>query len=138
MVVAFTIKEKKLFKGKPILPIGAAAFLFIFVVLSSQFGCAIGLVSGIATKAAIVLSIFSFTNCSGYSFMLIFSEIWEFITMVEIINTNDINTITDSIRKNPSFVCIYDGVIRRAPVSNVGTENGGSAGQAGFAYQVLV
>ena len=34
MVVALTIK-KKLFNGKPILPIGAAAFLFIFVVLSS-------------------------------------------------------------------------------------------------------
>ena len=32
MVAAFT---KKLFSGKPILPIGAAAFLFIFVVLSS-------------------------------------------------------------------------------------------------------
>ena len=44
---------------------------FIFVVLSS-FGCAIGLVFGIATKAAIVLSIFSFPNCSGYGFMLIF------------------------------------------------------------------
>ena len=27
--------KKKLFNGKPILPIGAAAFLFIFVVLSS-------------------------------------------------------------------------------------------------------
>ena len=35
MVVAFTIKEKKLFNSKPILPIGAAAFLFVFVVLSS-------------------------------------------------------------------------------------------------------
>ena len=34
MLVAFTIK-KKLFNGKLILPIGAAAFLFIFVVLSS-------------------------------------------------------------------------------------------------------
>ena len=33
MVVAFTIN--KLSIGKPILPIGAAAFLFIFVVLSS-------------------------------------------------------------------------------------------------------
>ena len=32
MVVAFTIK--KLFNGKPHLPIGAALFLFIFVVLS--------------------------------------------------------------------------------------------------------
>ena len=35
MVVAFIIKEKKLFNSKPILPISAAAFLFIFVVLSS-------------------------------------------------------------------------------------------------------
>ena len=34
MVIAFTIK-KNLFNGKPIFPIGAAAFLFIFVVLSS-------------------------------------------------------------------------------------------------------
>ena len=33
MVVAFTIK--KLFNGKPILPIGAAAFRLMFVVLSS-------------------------------------------------------------------------------------------------------
>ena len=33
-MVAFTI-IKKLFNGKPILPIGAAAFLSIFVVLSS-------------------------------------------------------------------------------------------------------
>ena len=52
MVVAFTIKEKTLFDGKPILPIGAAPFLFMFVVLSS-FGCTIGLVSGIAPKAAV-------------------------------------------------------------------------------------
>ena len=35
MMVAFTIKEKNLFNGKPILPIGAARFLFIFVTLSS-------------------------------------------------------------------------------------------------------
>ena len=34
IIIAFTI-EKKLFNGKPIFPIGAAAFLFIFVVLSS-------------------------------------------------------------------------------------------------------
>ena len=33
MMVNFTIK--KLFNGKPILPIGAALFLFIFIVLSS-------------------------------------------------------------------------------------------------------
>ena len=33
----------------------------------------IGRVSGIATKAAIVFSIFSFTNICGYGFMLIFS-----------------------------------------------------------------
>ena len=35
MVVAFTVAEKNLFNGKPILPIGAAAFLSIFVILSS-------------------------------------------------------------------------------------------------------
>ena len=35
LVVGFTVKGKKLFNGKPILPIGAVAFLFIFVVLSS-------------------------------------------------------------------------------------------------------
>ena len=34
MVVAFTIKEKTIY-GKPILSIGAAFFLFVFVVLSS-------------------------------------------------------------------------------------------------------
>ena len=34
IVVAFTIKQK-LFNDKPILPIGAAVFLFIFGVLSS-------------------------------------------------------------------------------------------------------
>ena len=33
MVVPFIIEEK-LFNGKPILPIGAAAFQFIFVVLT--------------------------------------------------------------------------------------------------------
>ena len=46
MGVAFTTKEKKLFNGKPILPIDDALFLFIFMVLSSYFGCAIGFVSG--------------------------------------------------------------------------------------------
>ena len=35
MVIALTIKKKKLFNGKLILPIGVASFLFIFVVLSS-------------------------------------------------------------------------------------------------------
>ena len=35
MVIAFTIKEKNLFNDKPIFPIGAAFFLFIFVILSS-------------------------------------------------------------------------------------------------------
>ena len=34
MVLAFTIKEKNLFNGKLIVPIGAAPFLFIFLVLS--------------------------------------------------------------------------------------------------------
>ena len=80
MMVVFAIKEKT--NGKPILPIGAAAFLFIFVVLSSKFICAIGLVSSIATKVAIVLSVFSFTNCYGYGFMLIFSKTWDFIIVM--------------------------------------------------------
>ena len=35
MMVALTIKEKNLFNGKLIFPIGASPFLFIFVVLSS-------------------------------------------------------------------------------------------------------
>ena len=35
MVVAFTIEEKNLSNGKLILPISAAPFLFVFVVLSS-------------------------------------------------------------------------------------------------------
>ena len=34
-----------------------------------------GLVPGIVVKAAIVLSIFSFTNCCGYGFMLIFFKL---------------------------------------------------------------
>ena len=55
--------KKKLFNGKPTLLCGAASFLFIFVLLSSYFGCAIGLVSGRATNAAIVLFVFSFANC---------------------------------------------------------------------------
>ena len=52
-----------------------AAFLFIFVVLSSKFGCAIGLVVGIATKAAIVLSKFCFTNYHGYGVISIFFKL---------------------------------------------------------------
>ena len=48
----------------PILRCGVAFFLFILVALGSKFGCAIALVSGLATKAAIVLSIFSFTKHS--------------------------------------------------------------------------
>ena len=43
--------RNKLFSGKLILQCGAAPFLFISVV-SSSFGYAICLVSGIATKAA--------------------------------------------------------------------------------------
>ena len=33
---------------------------------------------------------------------------------------------------------IYDAVTRKAPVSNVGIESVGLAGQAGYSYQVLV
>ena len=54
--VAFTIKEKHLFNGRPILAIGAAPFLSIVCFI---IWLPIGLVSGIATKAAIALSIFS-------------------------------------------------------------------------------
>ena len=49
--------KNKLFIGKPIFQWGAAAFLFVFVVLSSYFGCAICLISGIATKAGLALYI---------------------------------------------------------------------------------
>ena len=54
-------------------PLVLTLFLFIFEVLSSSFGCAIGFVSSIATKAAIVFSISTFPNCYGYGFILIFS-----------------------------------------------------------------
>ena len=49
--------------------------------------------------------------------------------MMQNIDTNDINTITGSI---------YDVIIRKDPVSNVGIESIGLAGQACFTYQVLV
>ena len=49
--------KKKLFIGRPIFRCGAAAFLFIFVVLSCWFSCSICLISGIATKVAIALYI---------------------------------------------------------------------------------
>ena len=61
MVVPFTIKEKLLI-GNPITRYGAASFLFTSVVLSSKIDSANGLVSGIATKTAIDLSKFRFTN----------------------------------------------------------------------------
>ena len=70
MVVAFIFIEAKLFSGKPIFRCGVVPFLLMLVVLSSSFGCAIGLVSGMATEAVIVLSIFSFINCCGYGFRL--------------------------------------------------------------------
>ena len=75
MKVSVTIKEKNYLMVNLFFvdAAGAAAFLFVFVVLSSQFGRAIGPVSGIATKATIVLFIFSLTNCYGYGFVLIFS-----------------------------------------------------------------
>ena len=58
IVVPFRIKQSYLMVSlfcDGVLPLSD----FQLVVLSSYFGCAIGLVSGIATKAAIVLSIFS-------------------------------------------------------------------------------
>ena len=49
MVVVFRKLQKKLFSGKPILRFCAAPFIFTFVVF---FDCAVYLVSGLATKAA--------------------------------------------------------------------------------------
>ena len=69
--------------------------LFIFVVLGSYFGFAVGLVSGTATKAAIAFSIFSFTNCYGYVYMLIFILNSKF--NCNAVESIDINTITGSI-----------------------------------------
>ena len=42
-----------------------------------------------------------------------------------------------SIRKTSLFYRISDDLTRRDPVSNVGIESVGSAGQAGFTYQVI-
>ena len=53
------------------------------MLLSSSLGYAIGLVFGIATKAAIVLSIFTFANCYGYGFMLIFLNLGFYYNDVE-------------------------------------------------------
>ena len=84
------------FDGKLILRCGAAPFVFVFVfVILSSFGCAIGLVSGRATKAAVafsklfailqqgqirpsyfqanVLSKISFTNCYSFGFIKYFN-----------------------------------------------------------------
>ena len=87
-------------------------------------------------------SCFRHSNKSGYCSLYIqfYKLLWlwfhvafflnsEFITMMYSIDINDIHTITGSI---------YDGITRRASVSNVGIESVCLAGQAGFTYQVLV
>ena len=59
IVVGFTIKEE-IYSMESLFcrfPIDICGIKFL--------GCAIGFVYGIATKAAIALSIFSFTNCYG-------------------------------------------------------------------------
>ena len=63
-----------LFNGrpKPILGCGASSFQIYICGIKFLIGFAINLVSGIATKAALVLPIVSFTNCCGNNFMLIF------------------------------------------------------------------
>ena len=66
MVIAFTIKQIKLFNGKPI-------FVVVLPFSYLYLWCSVGLVSGIATKEVLALSIFSFINCCSYDFMLIFS-----------------------------------------------------------------
>ena len=56
-----------------------------------------------ATKAAIVLSIFSYTNCCGYSFMLIFLNLKFYDNDVKY-KHKYLNTKHISIRKNPCFI----------------------------------
>ena len=53
---------------------------------------------------------------------------------------NDIDTITGSISPKEKILLysIYNGVARRAPISNVGIEVIGSAGKAGSSYQAVV
>ena len=72
MMVAFTITDKSYLMVslfcQLVLPL---SYLYSWYQVPNL--AAIGLVSGIATKAAIFLFIFSFTNCYGYGFMLNFS-----------------------------------------------------------------
>ena len=82
MVVAFTITEINYSTVSQFFLRDDIPFLYIFVVLSFQFGYAIDLFTCIATKATIVLSIFIFTNCCGYGFILIFSKTFGYITML--------------------------------------------------------
>ena len=66
IVVAFTIKEKISYWLAYFL-MWCCCFPIHICGIKLLICCAIGLVSGIATKAAIVLFIFSFTNCCGYN-----------------------------------------------------------------------
>ena len=43
-----------------------------------------------------------------------------------------------SKKKKFLFYSVYDDVARRDPISNVGIENAGSPGQAGFTYKAFV
>ena len=85
------------------------------MVLSSLFGCTVGLVSGIATKAAIVLSMFSFTNCYGYSFMLIFLKLMILFNAVEY-RHKYLNMQHISIRKILCFI-VYKSTSPEEPPS---------------------
>ena len=55
------------------------------------------------TKAAIVFSVFSFTNCCGYSFMLIFLN-FEFYYIAVEYKHKYLNTQHINIRKNLCFI----------------------------------
>ena len=51
----------------------------------------------------------------------------------------DINTLIGNKSEKKSLrYSTYDGVACRAPISNVGIENVGLAGQTGYTYQALV
>ena len=85
-----------------------------------------------------VLFMFSFTNCYGHGFMLIFVlNLGFYYNDVEHIRHKYHNRQYISIRKSLSY-SIYDGVVHRARIINVGIENFGSAGQFGFTYRALV
>ena len=73
------------------------------MVLSSSFGYAVDLVSGISTKAAIVLSTFSFTNCCGYGFVDFFLNLGFYYNTVEY-RPKHLNKQHINVRKNLCFI----------------------------------